>query len=133
MRDRNPYVLLGIEFGSSRESANVAFAKRARPLKKLAKTSERAHTMLFDLTWALNQIDEAITNPDITFDFYRIPADAGAFSPAGTGLFSPPKELLDRQFEPSTSDLESLTDSAVKEILVVLSTLYSHHRVMPPL
>jgi hypothetical protein len=124
---------LGIDFGSSRESANLAFAKKARPLKKLAKTSERAHEMLFELTWSLNQIDEAITNPELTLDFYRIPADAGAFSPAAIGLFRPSKELLERQFEPSVADLERLTDAALKELLVVLTTVYSHDRPIPPL
>jgi hypothetical protein len=89
--------------------------------------------MLFDLTWALNQIDEAIANPDTTFEFYRVPADAGAFSPTANGLFSPPRELLERRYDPADADLESLTDSAVKELLVVLTIMYSQHRPLPPL
>jgi hypothetical protein len=131
MRDRNPYVLLGIEFGSSREFANVAFAKRARPLKKLAKSSDRAHDLLFDLTWALNQIDEAITNPAVTFDFYRVPADASAFSPSGNGLFSPPMALLERQTNSTASDLSKLTECVLQELLTALCVQYSLNQSLP--
>jgi hypothetical protein len=126
-------VILGLEFGASREAASLAFAKRARPIKKLAKTNERAHEMLFDLTWALNQIDEAITNPDLSFEFYRVPADAGAFSPTGHGLFSPPPEVLGRKHDSADDDLVSLTDGAIRELLVVLEVMYSQTRPLPSL
>jgi hypothetical protein len=131
MRDRNPYVVLGLEFGSSREAANVAFARRARPLKKLARTNDHARDLLIELTWALNQIDEAITSPETSFDFYRVPADANAFSPAGHGLFSPPPELLDRRYERNGEDVEALTDRALRELLVVMTVVYSQDRPLP--
>ena len=53
MRHRNPYIILGIPFGSSREQANIAFARRARPLRR---KGPEARTQMTDLTWALNRL-----------------------------------------------------------------------------
>src|ERR1700727_1939597 len=70
--NRNPYVILGIPFGSSRARANVAFARKARSLRRAGAAG---HDALTDLTWALQQIDEAIRNPAAALELYRIPAN----------------------------------------------------------
>lgn len=88
---RNPYVILSIPFGSSREEANVAFARKARSLRL---RGAQGRDQLTDLTWALNQIDEAIGNPAAAMELYRIPADPEAFSAQGTGVLRPPPERL---------------------------------------
>lgn len=88
---RNPYVILGIPFGSSREDANVAFARRAKRLRHAGGDIKRQMT---DLTWALNMIDEAISHPEAAMEIYRIPADPSAFEVDGTGTFTPSAETL---------------------------------------
>ncbi len=89
MDTRNPYVILGIPFGSSREEANLAFARRA---KRLRGSGDRRQ--LTDLTWGFYMIDEAISHPDAAMEIYRIPADPQAFEADGAGVFRPPPELL---------------------------------------
>jgi hypothetical protein len=94
MRQRNAYVLLGLPFGASREEANVAFARKARALRR---AGPEGHEQLTDLTWALNQIDEALANPAAAMHIYRIPADPDAFTASGAGLFAPSPESLPAQ------------------------------------
>lgn len=125
-RDRNPYVALGIEFGASRDEANLAFARRARPLKRSG-----AHDALVELTWALNQIDEAIVRPEIALEFYRVPADPEAFNAASHGLFAPAPELLGRRADTSERDLASLEDLAGREILAAGVMRYAARRRLP--
>lgn len=115
MRERNPYLILGIPFGSSREHAQMAFAKRARPLKR---QGDAGRDMLTELTWALNQIDDAIVDPDKALHVYRIPADQGAFEGMGFGLFSPAPERLERQQPPSDGALLELKNRAAQELLL---------------
>ena len=114
MTPRNPYVLLGLPYGASREQANVAFARRARALRRLGAEGK---AQLTELTWALNQIDEAISDPDKELDVYRIPADPDAFEPKAVGLFNPPPERMARTTDPSTHDASPLVSEAVTELL----------------
>jgi hypothetical protein len=132
MRDRNPYVELGIEFGASREEANFAFAAKARPLKRRQREDASAHDSLIELTWALNQIDEAITDPDSAIDVYRIPADPLAFEPEGAGLFAPAPVQLERQSTESEADLARLYDSAVRELIVGIVLACTDQSALPP-
>jgi hypothetical protein len=91
MRHRNPYVILGIAFGSSREQANIAFARKARPLRRAGAAGRGELT---DLTWALNQVDEGISHPNAEMSIYRIPADPVAFAVPGSGVLAPPPETM---------------------------------------
>ena len=84
MTARNPYVILGVPFGATREQANAAFARRARPLRRLGAAGRDRMT---DLTWALNQIDEAIREPGTALWLYRIPVDPAVLAPSGPGEF----------------------------------------------
>jgi hypothetical protein len=88
--ERNPYLILGIPFGASREEANIAFARRSRALRRAGGRGGEAMT---DLTWALNQIDEAVADPGAALGLYRIPADPAVFD-GGTGVLAPPPEHL---------------------------------------
>jgi hypothetical protein len=117
--DRNPYLILGIPFGSSRDEAQAAFARRARPLRRQGDAGRGALT---ELTWALNEVDVALTDPSSAVDVYRIPADPHAFEANGTGLFSPGPELLARRDFDSENALLTLRDHAAKEILLAVIT-----------
>lgn len=109
---RNPYVLLGVPFGAAGDDAAAAFAKRARGLRRAANGTER----LRDLTWALNQVQEFLRQPDLSLDVYRVPADAGALEPDGDGVLRPPPEPLPRRGD-STAHRGELLDVVAQEVL----------------
>jgi hypothetical protein len=112
--NRNPYVMLGIPFGSSREEANTAFARRARPLRRRG-AAER--DQLTGLTWALNQVDEGIRRPEAAMEIYRIPADPEAFSFEGMGVLRPPPEHLPAREGDREQALRSLHRTVFHEYL----------------
>jgi hypothetical protein len=114
MLHRNAYVLLGIPFGSSREQANIAFARKAKPLRRLGPAGR---DMLTDLTWALNQLDEGISNPEAEMEIYRIPADPTAFSMPGAGALAPTPERLPARGGDREAALLALQSSAAHEYL----------------
>ncbi len=103
---RNPYVLLGVPFGASRDVAQAAFAKRARRLRRKPDGAD----LLTDLTWALNQVDEVLRQPDLAVDVYRIPADPSALVPDRPGILNPEPEPLAPRY--------SLDDEAKREALL---------------
>jgi hypothetical protein len=126
--NRNPYVILGIPFGSSREEANIAFARRARPLRRLGPAGRSQMT---DLTWALNQVDEGISHPEAAMEIYRIPADPDAFTVQGTGALAPPPETLPRRAGEPRAALDQLRAAAALEYLRYLVLLRAT-QVQPP-
>ncbi|MET7970925.1 hypothetical protein [Micromonospora sp. NPDC005305] len=89
MESRNPYLILGIPFGTGRAEANKAFARR---MKSLPADAAEAETRKVDLTWALQRIDQGPRQPDAEVSLYRLPADPEAGSVDGSGVFAPPGE-----------------------------------------
>lgn len=108
---RNPYGILGLPFGASADEASRAFARRARGLRRQANGTEA----LTQLTWALNQIQEAVKDPRTALHIYRVPADPGALEPRRQGVLAPPPERMERTTEPSEQDWAALLDAARKE------------------
>jgi hypothetical protein len=112
---RNPYLVLGLPFGASREEAVRSFARRTKFLRRATDPSSRArHT---DLTGALHEIESAAAPAEARMSPYRIPADpelAALSSSAelGHGVFAPPPVPLD--VEP---DLGELRRAAAFELL----------------
>jgi hypothetical protein len=111
---RNPYLILGIPFGASREEANIAFARRARPLRRLGAEGRDRMT---DLTWALNQVDEALREPGTALWLYRIPHDPVVLAPTGPGEFAPRPSPLPRGTGDSGADLDAVQRAAAREHL----------------
>lgn len=89
MERRNPYLILGVPFGVTREEAHRAFARRGRTLRAGGPATAQA---LADLTWALHQIDEGPRPPEAGLTPYRLPADPEAHLVDGPGVFAPPAE-----------------------------------------
>lgn len=114
---RNPYLVLGVPFGSTREQATVAFARRA----KRAKADSNFAYSVEDLTWALNELEAAETKDrQADVNTYRVPADNAAFEPpSGRGVLTPEVVPLARR-TPQTmpSEIEELRALAVREELV---------------
>jgi hypothetical protein len=113
MAQRNPYVLLGIPFGSSRDAATSAFARRAKRLRRSPDGAER----LTDLTWAMNQIDEVLREPELALNVYRVPADPSALVPTDQGVLRPPPERLRRRTETSQQDHLTVRRRSARELV----------------
>lgn len=96
MERRNPYLVLGVPFGASRDEATRAFARRTKFLRRLGPAGRTRHT---DLTGALHEVESAPADPAARMAPYRIPIDPrtaaltsdGLF---GGGVFAPPPEVL---------------------------------------
>lgn len=119
---RNPYIILGIPFGSSRELALAAFARRSRPLRRAGR---EAAGQLTDLTWALSQVSELIKDPDANMALFRIPSDPDAFSYEGAGVMRPKPETLERRYTNADGAFKALQQRASQEYLRYLTLLMS--------
>jgi hypothetical protein len=114
MERRNPYLVLGVPFGASRDEAVRAFARRTKFLRRKGPAGRDLHT---DLTGALHAIETAPPDAPARMAPYRIPADPRAAALTsdglfGPGVFAPPPEVLD-----SPPDLGDLRRSAAFEYL----------------
>jgi hypothetical protein len=89
MEERNPYLILGIPFGTGRAEANAAFARR---ITSLPADPSEARAYKTDLTWALQRIDTGPAAPEAEMGCYRLPADPGCGAAEGPGVFAPPAE-----------------------------------------
>ena len=92
MPERNPYLILGVDYGSSGDQARRAFAHAAKRLRRKGGIWE-----VSDLNWALHEIEALETNPADMVSFYRVPGDASAYTPPGGGLLNPPAVPLARR------------------------------------
>ena len=124
----NPYVLLQVPFGESRDQATKAFTRRAKGLRRRADGA----ALLTQLTWALNQVAEAVKDPQAAVHIYRVPADEAALVPRGTGVLRPPPEPRERRTGSSLAALAKLTDEARAEAVSALRTAVSQHSTLPP-
>jgi hypothetical protein len=107
---RNPYVLLGVPYGSPRDVATAAFARRARHLRRDPSREDE----LTSLTWALNQVSEELGDPTVVLHVYRVPADPAALEAnLSPGLLNPPPVRLDRRTVASPDDQARALDEAL--------------------
>ena len=113
---RNPYVMLGVPFGASRSTATKAFARKAKGLRTVAGGAAR----LTELTWALNQIEEALKDPRTALHIYRVPADEGALIPAALGVLRPGPEPMERTTPPSQGAWQRLIQETRAEAVAAL-------------
>jgi len=120
METRNPYMLLGIPFGSSREVATTAFARRSRALRRMGR---EGNAQLTDLTWALNQVSDLIKEPDTNMTMFRIPSDPDAFAFQGSGVMRPKPETLTRRYVATDAAAAALQQKASQEYLRYLTLL----------
>ena len=118
MADRNPFVMLGIPYGAPRDVATRAFARKAKGQRRRRVGESNAD--LTDLTWALNQVSEAIRDPRTALDVYRVPADPGALDPLGKGVLRPGPEPMPRTTESSEGAWARLLDAAGEEAVALL-------------
>ena len=111
---RNPYLILGLPYGSSRAEATKALARRSRA----ARRDPEFPFSMEDLTWALNQIEAQIDNPESSIDVFRVPADPSVLEiPSGPGLLRlPPTPIERRTKSPTASELNFVNGIVISEI-----------------
>lgn len=111
---RNPYIVLGIPFGSGEAEARTGFAGASRRLRQL----DDALYTIEDLTWALHQVEQIIEEPTKAFNVYRVPADPDATTIERPGVFSPLPEPIARETEPpNDEELQALKTRAIQELV----------------
>ncbi len=110
---RNPYIILGIPYGSNQKQALDGFAKAKRTLRD---HPEKTENTIEDLTWALHQIEQIIVSPVATLDVYRIPANIKLVADNHPGIFNPPPHAATRQTQATdNTTLQQLQNAALKQ------------------
>jgi hypothetical protein len=116
---RNPYLILGVDYGADKKAASRSFARASRRIKRSTDTPYTIE----DLTWALSEIEGFEGNPQDLVSLYRVPADPGIFAPAAVGLLNPPPVVLERRTALGDEDaLVSCERGAARELLRELLT-----------
>lgn len=112
---RNPYLVLGLPYGSSPREATKAFARRS---KEVNKSRSFGYTVE-DLTWALNQVEQATQDFEIDVTIYRVPANPSLFDGSpdwdgeSSGFFNPRPVPIKRTTGPvDPEEIEALLDEA---------------------
>jgi hypothetical protein len=125
--ERNPYLILGVDFGAGADAARRAFALAARRIRRQGGQWE-----IEDLNWALHEVEALESNPADLVSVYRVPANPEVFEPAGAGLFRPPPIPLERRTTPGDPvALAALRDIAARELDEALATALGALAVVP--
>lgn len=120
---RNPYLILGIDYGASKDDARRA---GARVLRKLKSKPDAPYTTE-DVTWALHEVEHVNDDPEAGVDIFRVPASKSSFdlSPS-EGLFAPASRPEPRSSSPSTEeDIQRLAAGAIAELASGLLTEFA--------
>ena len=129
MPERNPYLILGVNFAATSDQARHAFAHAARRIRRQGGAWE-----IEDLNWALHEVEALESNPADLVSIYRVPADRKVFDPAGEGLFKPPAVALARRTEArdpaAVADVQREAAREVDELL--LSAITALTAAPPP-
>ena len=119
---RNPYFILGIDYGASRDAARKAAGRVLRRVKR----DPDARYGVEDVTWALHQVEQAIDDPASAVNHYRVPADATLFVEMG-GLEIPATPLERNTARPTSQDLEEIRSRALNEAVDALVRASAEH------
>jgi hypothetical protein len=125
--ERNPYLILGVDFAVSGDVARRAFAYAARRLRREGGAWE-----VEDLNWALHEIEELHANPADLVSVYRVPANPSAFEPSGEGLFrAPPVALARRTPQLDPESLVAVRGQAGRELDELLVNAFRESLALP--
>lgn len=112
---RNPYLVLGVPYGTTESAARRAFAKAAKRAKR-DKTFPYTHE---DLTAALHEISQIGHDSASDLRFYRVPVTA-ATGTSEPGVLNPGPEPMARRAPTTDADREALRQAVVAELTSVL-------------
>ncbi|QKV75292.1 hypothetical protein [Amycolatopsis sp. Hca4] len=116
MADRNPYLVLGVDYAAPPEAARRSFARAARRIRKAAGGA----VTIEDLNWALHEIQERHSEAEDDVSVYRVPANPAAFHPSGDGAFAPVALPLARRTATSDSDREQVLAGLADDVWALL-------------
>jgi hypothetical protein len=114
---RNPYLMLGVDYGTPPDQARRSFARAAKRVRRATASAITTE----DLTWALHQIESHETDPFDLVTEFRVPADSEVYEPGGTGLFAPPARPLDRRTTTTEADLDAVRTGLANELSALLA------------
>jgi hypothetical protein len=117
MVDRNPYLLLGVDYGCPPDAARKSFARAARRVRRATASAVTTE----DLTWALNEVQSLEADPFDDVSIFRVPADPDVFTPSGHGLFAPAPVRLPRRTTTAQSDVDLLANGLADDVSELLA------------
>jgi hypothetical protein len=98
---RNPYLILGVDFGADPAEATAAFARISRRLRR----EPDGMFSLEDATWALHEIEQAASDPGAVLGIFRVPANPDVYEiPSSPGIVGLEPENLPRTTPPGSTD-----------------------------
>lgn len=106
-------MILGVPFGASGEQARTRFARASRRLRQHPDSVYSRE----DLTWALHQVEQIITKPELAFEVYRLPASPSVLSTVESGAFHPAPHPIPRVTRPDPEEWESARRQALSAAL----------------
>lgn len=109
---RNPYLILGLDYGTGAEDAAAAFAQAVR---RIRSSGAQPYT-IEDVTWALHKIEQAETEPDASLDTYRVPADPQVYFNAVLDRGLPPVPLQPASATTGVGRRELASEALLAEI-----------------
>lgn len=117
---RNPYLVLGVDYGASREEVTAAYTRRSR----VARADSGYPYSIDDLVWALDEIEGVDGTAAVPAAgaqsaalMFRVPADPTAYEPPpGPGLLRPEPVPLRRRSRPaSRNEIAGLVNDARRD------------------
>lgn len=112
---RNPYLILGLDYGAAADEARAAFARCVRRIRNMSDPPFARE----DLAWALHEIEHPEVEPTRSVRYYRVPANRAHLpSPQPGDLFLPRPILMPRRTQPATEEaIAGLADDAYREVV----------------
>jgi hypothetical protein len=109
---RNPYLLLGVDYGVAPDEARRRFARAARRVRRAPGST----ISIEDLNWALHEVQSRTVPPADDVETFRVPANPAVFAPGATGVFSPPAVPFPRTTTTSPTDLGAVDDGLAADV-----------------
>ena len=118
--ERNPYLLLGVDYGAPPDVARRSFARAARRVRRAGGSGT---TTVEDLNWALHEIQNRQEDPQDSVTVFRVPADPDVFTPRGEGMFRPRPVPLARRTSTTDADRDSVLAGLADDVSVLIGAV----------
>ena len=122
---RNPWLVLGLDYGADVSQAAPAMARRLHAIR--AETDPSYDRK--DLVWALNMIERIRAGTESDLEYLRLPSPEWPpnLPDGATGLFRPPPAALPRSTPPVTAQAAAELDHLARAFLRSVAEQLSQH------
>ncbi len=110
---RNPYFILGIDYGATRDEARQA---SGRVIRRVRRDPDSLYG-IEDVTWALHQVEQAIDKPESAVNHFRVPANPALFAEPRAYVTLPPLPMARSTPPPTSEEIAGLKAQALDEAL----------------